>query len=115
MHETPVTLSGPEADLLSLHDWLRDEDNLRGTRVEWRSVPPEPGDMGLTDLLTVTLGAGGAGAVMARSISVWIRHRSSDLKLKITVGDQTVEVDALRLRNPEELARIVAKLLPPQP
>lgn len=109
-----LMISAPEADLRSLHDWLRDEDDLRGTEVAWTPAPPKPGEMGVSDVLMVTLGAGGLGTVMARSISVWIRHRSSDLRIRIKSGDQVVELNAQRLRNPEELAEIISKLLPPQ-
>lgn len=48
------------AGLRSLFDWLRLEDDLRGTRIGWAPAQPNPGEMGaLSDVLVVSLGAGG--------------------------------------------------------
>ena len=58
-----------ETHLVALRDWLAAEEALRG-RVELLARTPQPGQMGAAlDVLAVALGSGGAGAVLARSVS----------------------------------------------
>ena len=106
MPEKPFEISGSEDDLRSLHDWLRDEDELRRAAVEWRSAPPKPDEMGAAAVLAVTLSGDADRAALARSIAVWSTHRA-DPALTITAGDHVVGADALR--DPDELAEIIAK------
>ncbi|MEV0056170.1 hypothetical protein AB0H34_37500 [Saccharopolyspora shandongensis] len=76
-----------QEELFSLRDWLSREDELRG-RVSVDQPPVPPGQMGAAiDILTVAVGTGGAVTVLARSVSVWLRHRSSDVKIEITGED----------------------------
>ncbi|KOV85025.1 hypothetical protein [Nocardia sp. NRRL S-836] len=110
MHEKPMEISGSEEDLRSLHDWLRDEDELRRAAVEWRSMPPKPDEMGSAGVLTVTLADDADHAVLARSIAVWTRHRAA-VALTITAGGRVAEVDSRPLSDPAELAEIIAKLV----
>lgn len=73
---------------------------------------PRPGEMGgLADALVVALSSGGAGAVLARSLSTWLWQRRSDLKLTITSNGRTVELDAVRVPDAQALVREVADLL----
>jgi Effector Associated Constant Component 1 len=68
-----LSISADDGDVLrSLLDWLRHEDTLRG-RVRTVQTPVRPGEMGALDAaLVVALGSGGAGAVLAASVSTWL-------------------------------------------
>ncbi|NDZ77081.1 hypothetical protein G3I19_00795 [Streptomyces sp. SID10853] len=100
------------AELASLHQWLAREDALRGrVRIEQRPIGAE--HMGaLADTLVVAVGSGGAGAVLARSVSVWLQQRRSDVTVEVTspTGDK-VTVAARRV--PDAQAVIETVLHPP--
>jgi hypothetical protein len=99
--------------LRSLLDWLRHEDALRG-RVRAVQTPLRPGEMGgVLDLLEVALGSGGAGAVLAASVSSWLSQpRRADVTLTVTAEDgRHIELDARRVRDPAVLLREVWWLL----
>jgi hypothetical protein len=101
-----------EADLRSLCNWLRQADELRGSRVERVAAPIRPGQMGgVSDALVVALGTGGAGVVLAQSISVWLQTRVADIKVKITGPKGTAEIDGQRIRDPASLLDQVRKIL----
>jgi membrane-associated two-gene conflict system component 1 (EACC1) len=100
-----------DAELRSLFDWLSREDALDGT-LQWAPADVRPGDMGaVTDVLLVALGSGSAGAVLARSVSVWLTTRRADVKVKISTARGVVEMDARRVRDPESLIVEVSRLL----
>ncbi|GAA0827958.1 hypothetical protein ACFQVD_36425 [Streptosporangium amethystogenes subsp. fukuiense] len=92
------------AEIRSLYRWLQRDDDLPSTTVRLAPAPPAPDEMGVvSDVLFVALGAGGAGgagAVLARSLSVWIQHRTSDLKLTIRGKEGTVQLDGKRIKDP---------------
>ncbi|MFJ1562297.1 effector-associated constant component EACC1 [Streptomyces mirabilis] len=106
-----VLSSEGETVLRSLLDWLHHEDELRG-RVVLERAAPRSGEMGgLVDALVVALGSGGAGAVLARSLSTWLWQRRSDLKITITSDGRTIELDAQRVPDVQALIREVGGLL----
>ncbi len=75
------------AELSSLRQWLSSESEFRG-RVRIEEAPIQPGHMGgLAEALTVALGSGGALAVLAGSVSVWLQQRRSQLTVKIVNPD----------------------------
>ncbi|MFJ5924367.1 hypothetical protein ACIQF6_17390 [Kitasatospora sp. NPDC092948] len=81
--------------LQSLFDWLRLEDELRGRLRLEASRSARPGEMGaLLDVLTVALGSGGVGAVLASSLSAWFSQRRAEVKVVLTRDGRSVEVDA---------------------
>lgn len=102
--------------LRSLLDWLGHEDTLRG-RVRAVHASVRPGEMGgVLDVLMVALGSGGAGAVLATSVSTWLSQpRRADVKLTITAEDgRHIELDAHRVRDPVVVLREVERLLGPK-
>ncbi|MGH3853436.1 MAG: effector-associated constant component EACC1 [Pseudonocardiaceae bacterium] len=109
-----LSISAEDSDALrSLLDWLRHEDALRG-RVRAAHAPVRPGEMGgLLEVLEVALGSGGAGAVLATSVSTWLSQpRRADVKLTVTAEDgRHIELDARRVRDPAVLLREVERLL----
>lgn len=93
-----------EQELASLEDWLRNEPGLRGSSLRRESAPPEPGTMGaLADTLAVALGSGGAGAVLASSLGIWLSSRVGEVKLVVTGARGTVELSATNVKDPESL------------
>ncbi|GAA2165045.1 effector-associated constant component EACC1 [Actinomadura napierensis] len=74
----------PDA-LQSLFDWLRREDEFRGRLLLEPSGGGVGGEMGgLLDVLTIALGSGGAGAVLARSLSTWLTNRHANVKVTVS-------------------------------
>lgn len=73
--------------------------------------------MGAIDAaLVVALGSGGAGAVLAASVSTWLSQpRRADVTLTVTAEDgRHIELDARRVRDPAALLREVRWLLETQ-
>lgn len=86
-------------DLRSLRSWMIDSGDLRGP-FDLRQPDPQPGHMGsLTDALVVAVGSGGAVTALAGVLVSWIRHRASDIVLRVTRPDgSTVELIGRRIR-----------------
>ncbi|WP_234534772.1 effector-associated constant component EACC1 [Streptomyces shenzhenensis] len=101
-----------EAHLMSLRDWLAAEEALRG-RVELLARPPQPGQMGAAlDVLAVALGSGGAGAVLARSLSTWLVQRRADVTVRVSRSDgREVTVEVRRTSDPQAVLGAVGQLL----
>jgi hypothetical protein len=100
-------------ELRSLLVWLCHEDALRA----WVRLVPAPvplGQMGgVIDVLVVSLGSGGAGAVLASSLSTWLSHpRRQDVKLTVFGdGGRSIQLEGRRVRDPVALLREVEQLL----
>jgi hypothetical protein len=114
--ELHLVVSGVGADsqLRSLREWLLREDDLRGC-LELRNRPVAPDQMGgVLDLLAVTLGTGGAGVVLAQSLSTWLTQRRTDVTVTVKARDgREVSVDVRRARDPQAVIREVASLVEP--
>jgi hypothetical protein len=106
--EALISVTEDSDEARSLLDWLRQEDDFRG-RVRLSPVAPKPGHMGgISDTLTVALGSGGAVTVLAMSISVWLKHRRSDLTVEVSIGDRTVKIDGKRVKaDPDSVQQLV--------
>jgi len=100
------------AALESLFDWLRHEDALRG-RLQFRPSAVPPGAMGpLDETLLVVLGSGGVASVLARSLTEWVKQRTSDVRLTFTrPNGETISVDGRRIRDPAALTDIVTRFV----
>ncbi|MFF4361155.1 hypothetical protein [Streptomyces sp. NPDC001604] len=101
-----------ETHLVSLRDWLAAEEALRG-RVELLARTPQPGQMGAAlDVLAVALGSGGAGAVLARSVSTWLVQRRADVTVHVSRNDgREVTVEVRRTSDPQAVIGAVGQLL----
>src|SRR5262249_26627234 len=85
----------PGADIESLRSFLRTDDELRTVDVEQRTGAPGSGAMGpITDALMLAFGSGGIGVAVVEAVTAWLRSRRSDVKVKLTTGGRTIEVDA---------------------
>lgn len=103
-----LLLSVGDADeLRALRDWLGREPELRG-RTKLVTAVPAPEEMGgVTDILMVAAGSGGALAVFASSLRVYFAQpRRADVTVVIETPDgRKISVDAKRVARPEELVR----------
>lgn len=83
-------VDGDAADVAALWQWLNDERDLRG-RVVRAPAPVGATELGgVADLLTVAVGAGGGGTVLAASLIAWVRTRR-------TTATMTVEAHGRRV------------------
>jgi predicted dehydrogenase len=84
--------AAPEA-LVDLAEWLSGENELRG-RVRIVNGPIGGTELGtVVDLLTVALGAGGAGTVLASSIVTWLQTRRTTVKVTVKSPKGSVTLD----------------------
>ena len=85
-----------------------------GGPVDLRQADPEPGEMGsLSDALVVAAGSGGAITALAGALVSWLRHRTTDVTVKITRPDGgSLEVDGKRVRgvDAQELSAMIEDL-----
>ncbi|MEV0712870.1 effector-associated constant component EACC1 [Nocardia aurea] len=109
------TDGGPEA-AEQLLDWLRDEDALRGL-VRLVPAPIREGDLGgVAEILTIALTGGATVTALARTLTVWLTHRRSDMNITVTRGDVSVKITGKRvdsdtvLRQIQELTRPIDPL-----
>jgi hypothetical protein len=97
-----VTAEGPAVadQLRSLHAWLADVQELRGT-VELAESPPPSGALGpVLDALAVALGPAGAVTAFATATIAWLRTRPGEVRIKVTHADgRSLELTATNVAN----------------
>lgn len=103
MSELRLEVHGTGADGVAadeLRDCLLLERDLHG-RISMPWTLPDNGNMGaVTDVLMVALGSGGAVTALIGSLTAWLKHRASDVRITITnaAGD-SVEISADRVHD----------------
>ncbi|MCM3806047.1 hypothetical protein ND808_09170 [Streptomyces sp. DR7-3] len=107
-----VAVSGGEAELRSLRDWLsRDPGARRGAHVELVQAEPSPGQMGVvTDVLQLITDNAWSAASFALALSTWRQTRPHARRITVRRGDLTVSLDG---GGDEELRRLLDVLEPP--
>jgi hypothetical protein len=106
-----VSVSGPDqiAELASLEDWLIEDPELRQCTIARQVPSPRPGQMGgVSDVLIVALGSGGAGAALATSLSIWLRTRVDRVTVRLKTDKGEIEV---RANGTGEVADQVRKII----
>lgn len=101
------------ADMASLADWLRGEEELRG-RIRLVRRSPGQGEMGsVVDVLAVSLGAGGALTVLASSLSVWLRQpRRATVIVAVAKPDGTkINITGTNMRTPASIENLLRECL----
>ena len=84
---------GTGEELAALGEWLGNEDELRG-RVRTIRGPIGETELGaITELLTVALGAGGAGTVLTSSLKTWLVTRRTTAKITVESAGRSVTLD----------------------
>jgi hypothetical protein len=102
-----------EADLRSLQQWLLREPGLRQVPLTRPAAVPRQGDMGaFSDILLASLGGGGAGAVLANSVSVWLQSRVKQVRVRIEGPRGSVEVEVGNAADPAALIQRVLEERP---
>lgn len=86
-----------QTGLTELVAFLEGERDLRGWLRPFLAAPVEGELGGAVDVLALTLGSGGVGVSLTRALTSWLQNQRSDVHLKVTVGDRTVELNAQRV------------------
>jgi len=97
--DAQIRVSGGDEveEFTDLWEWLSGERALTGT-VQIVRLPPSDGELGgVFDMLSVALGSGGAGVVLARSLTAWLQTRRSNVAVTVATESGTVKVDARNL------------------
>ncbi|MFI9815833.1 effector-associated constant component EACC1 [Saccharothrix variisporea] len=96
--DVELRVDGGADEVRDLHRALAADPDLRG-RVRLRHRPPEPGALGpVAEAVEVALAPGGALTVVAGAVLVWLRRRRGTVKVRVTRGEDTVEVYADQVR-----------------
>jgi len=101
-------VGGTDGDLAALGEWLQGEDELRG-RI--RAVHGTIGETKLgpvVELLTVALGTGGAGTVLASSLKTWLLTRKTTAKIIVKSGGRSVTLD---IQTVDEVGPLLEQIL----
>jgi hypothetical protein len=101
-------VGGADGELAALGEWLQGEDELRG-RI--RTVHGAIGETELgpvVELLTVALGAGGAGTVLASSLKTWLITRKTSAKIIVKSGSRSVTLD---IQTADKVAPLLEQVL----
>jgi Effector Associated Constant Component 1 len=113
MVEIDVSGQQGEQQLRSLHDWLRNDPQLRFSRVTKPPPRIEPGHMGgVSDVLMIALGSGGAGVALVASLTAWLQTRVTNLTVRISTAAGKVEVKATTSQDPAKLLKQISTVLP---
>ncbi|MFI8459487.1 hypothetical protein ACIRST_33540 [Kitasatospora sp. NPDC101447] len=105
-----VTGGDEVRETAELWEWLRHERELVGLVRAVPTVPAEGELGGAVEVLEVALGSGGAGAVLAGSLSTWLRTRRTDVTVIVTTPARRVELDVRGLK-PEDVAPLLREVL----
>jgi hypothetical protein len=96
----------PAVELRNLRDWLHTDDDFRGS-ADLAIAAPGIGEMGTaSETVNVVIGSGGVAA-LASALSVWLRTRTSDVKVRIRSGDREIAVDATNVDDAEPLLALL--------
>jgi hypothetical protein len=109
-----ISVEGRDVDFESLWDWLRNDPDLRG-RLKLSAAAPVSDAMGASTDVLIQAGAAMAGAgamwvALARSLSVWLVQRRSDLTITVTgPTGRKVTVAAKRVADAEQMLLTVLR------
>jgi len=101
-------VGGTDGDLAALGEWLQGENELRGRIRAVHGVIGETELGSVVELLTVALGAGGAGTVLASSLKTWLLTRKTTAKIIVKSGGRSVTLD---IQTVDEVAPLLEKIL----
>jgi hypothetical protein len=95
-------------ELAALGEWLQGEDELRGRIRTVHSAIGETELGPVVELLTVALGTGGAGTVLASSLKTWLLTRRTTAKIIVKSAGRSVTLD---IQNAGEVAPLLEQIL----
>jgi hypothetical protein len=92
----------------ALGRWLGEERELRG-RVSVVNGPPGPTELGsVAEVVSVALGADGAGTVLASSLITWLQSRRTRARITVETARQKV---TLELATVDDVRPLLEKVL----
>lgn len=110
MHPLARISTDDADDLRALASWLNDERELRG-HVEWTASANREHDLdGVVEMLTVPIGEGAAGVVLASSLMSWLRTHGTNAKVTVVRGYLKVTLDPATMA---EVLPMLERLLEP--
>jgi hypothetical protein len=99
---------GGDGELAALAKWMNDEDELRG-RVQIVRAPISGTELGsLPELLTVALGAGGAGSALVTSLRTWLSTRRTSATITVESGERSI---SLNIQTVGDVAPLLEQIL----
>jgi hypothetical protein len=101
-------VGGDGEELVALGEWLQGEEELRGRiRTVHRTIGAT--ELGpVVELLTVALGTGGAGTVLASSLKTWLLSRRTAVKISVESAGQSVTFE---IETADEVAPLLEQIL----
>lgn len=99
---------GADGDLAALSEWLQSEDELRGQVHAVHGAIGETELGPVVELLTVTLGTGGAGTILVSSLKTWLMTRRTSAKITVKAGGRSVTLD---IQTTDEVAPLLEQIL----
>jgi membrane-associated two-gene conflict system component 1 (EACC1) len=99
--EAEIRISGGDgiAEFAALWEWLRAERALTGAVRPVRSPPAETELGPVYELLAITLGSGGAGVALARSLTTWLQTRRPKVAITVTSPSGSVTLEASQVKD----------------
>lgn len=111
MHPLARISTDDADDLRALASWLNQERELRG-HVKWAEAPNRERDLdGVVEVLTVPIGDGAAGVVLASSLITWLRIHGPKAKVTVVRGYLKVTLDPATMA---EMLPMLERLLEPE-
>lgn len=107
MDATIQVTSAGNTEFGALWDWLRNERALAGSLRAHRKAAVDGELGGAFDALSVALGSGGAVAVLANSLTAWLRTRKSDITVTVKTRTGSVKIDARRVKSSDEVIALL--------
>jgi Effector Associated Constant Component 1 len=108
--DAQIRISGGDeaGEYAALLKWLYGEDELRG-RIRTANGPIGETDLGpAVQLLTVALGTGGTGTVLASSLKIWLKSRKTTAKITVESSGRSVSLD---IETADEVAPLLEQIL----
>jgi hypothetical protein len=108
--EIQISQGGDVTEFTALREWLRGERALTGPVRAVRRQPGETELGGAFDLLTVALGSGGAGAVLAKSLVTWLQTRRPSISITVTTAKGSVTLEGNQLQESDVMPLLLEVL-----
>lgn len=102
-----IELEGDKSleETTSLKSWIEKERIHGIENIKQNTEPPQPGEMGPTVVAVISVILSSAATVeLIRSLHVWVTTRKRRLKVKITDGSRTVEIDC---ESPDDINALI--------
>jgi hypothetical protein len=95
-------------ELAALGEWLQGEDELRGRIRAVRGVIGDTELGPVVEVLSIALGAGGAGSVLASSVKTWLLTRRTTAKITVEAAGRSVTLD---IQTADEVTPLLEQIL----